>query len=147
VADGIIFHGAVPHSQLISQLKSLDVLLHPSLEESFGVTVAEGMALGLPVVAGENSGAVPWVVGADTPMAGAAILVDVLKADAMAAALVRVFDETYEARSLAGIRRANEGFTSKAVAGAYLDRYYQIVGESAATRSAMARLRLSGTQV
>jgi glycosyltransferase involved in cell wall biosynthesis len=40
-----------------------DVFCSPSLEESFGMVFIEAMAQGVPCVGGENSGAVPWVLG------------------------------------------------------------------------------------
>jgi len=63
IKQGLHFHGALPHHQLLQELNKHDLLLHTSIEESFGMVIAEAMALGLPVVAGESSGAVPWVVG------------------------------------------------------------------------------------
>lgn len=58
------FVGSVPRSEMLSRLASqADLLVHPSLEESFGMVVAESMALGVPVVGGERSGAVPWLLG------------------------------------------------------------------------------------
>jgi len=58
----IQFHGPVSHAALMNELDGMDLLLHPSLEESFGMVLVEAMALGIPVVAGAHSGAVPWVV-------------------------------------------------------------------------------------
>lgn len=63
IQDGMVFHGAIAHQPLIESLANCDLLLHSSLEESFGMVIAESMAMGIPVVAGESSGAVPWVVG------------------------------------------------------------------------------------
>lgn len=63
IADGIVFLGASPYSAVLSELAKADLLLHPSLEETFAMSVAEAMALGAPVIGGELSGAVPWVIG------------------------------------------------------------------------------------
>lgn len=62
INKGMHFHGPIPHKKLLQELAKHDVLLHTSIEESFGMVIAEAMAMGLPVVAGETSGAVPWVV-------------------------------------------------------------------------------------
>ena len=62
LSKNIHFCGSTPHHDLQRMLKRMSVLLHPALEESFGMAVVEAMALGLPVVAGIGSGAVPWVL-------------------------------------------------------------------------------------
>jgi glycosyltransferase involved in cell wall biosynthesis len=59
---GVEFIGATPHDELLDRIKSIDLLLHPALEESFGLVLIEAMALGIPVIAGRESGAVPWVI-------------------------------------------------------------------------------------
>ena len=57
---GVEFAGLAPNESLLQRLaQEADVLLHPALEESFCMAVAEAMALGLPVVGGKHSGAVP----------------------------------------------------------------------------------------
>ncbi|MGV8894755.1 MAG: glycosyltransferase family 4 protein [Burkholderiaceae bacterium] len=63
IAKGMEFVGKLRYENLLEEIAKGDVLLHPSLEESFGMVVAEAMALGLPVVGGKTSGAVPWVIG------------------------------------------------------------------------------------
>lgn len=63
LAEGIHFLGSVPYLTLLGRLADSDLLLHPSLEETFGMSIVEAMALGVPVVGGEGSGAVPWVIG------------------------------------------------------------------------------------
>ena len=60
VAQGVQFCGWVEHGPMLRRLaQEVDILLHPALEESFGMAVAEAMALGIPVIGGIRSGAVP----------------------------------------------------------------------------------------
>ena len=117
--DGMTFHGHLPHSELLRRLEPLDLLLHPALEESFGVVLAEAMALGLPVVAGETSGAVAWVVGSQQ------WLVDVRSAPAMAGAVMQALSDParYAQASQAGRARVAEAFTVAAVTDAYVELY------------------------
>lgn len=133
---GIFFHGRMPHLKLVQQLATADVLLHTSLEESFGVVLAEAMALGLPVVAGRHSGAVPWVMGADA--AGHTLcgqLVDVTSPAFIAAALPAAFSPGYAESSAAGRRLAVQRFSSATVAAAYAT-LYALLTESPAARAA-----------
>jgi glycosyltransferase involved in cell wall biosynthesis len=128
LTGGVHFHGRLPHQDLVRVLADMDALLHPALEESFGVVLAEAMALGLPVVAGAQSGAVPWVLGADTSgRSEAGLLVDVRDASQIATALRSLFETGYAARSLAGMQLAQSAYSPAAVAGAYLRRYENIL--------------------
>ncbi len=124
---GMHFHGMLAHSELMARLARLDLLLHPALEESFGVVLAEAMALGLPVVAGAHSGAVPWVVG------DAQWLVDVRSPDAIAAALNEAFTDLdrYAKASQQGRQRVLDHFTPAAVAAQYLAVYQQVLRAAA----------------
>jgi glycosyltransferase involved in cell wall biosynthesis len=63
VAQGVEFIGPMPYADVLEEIAQADILLHPSLEESFGMVIAEAMALGIPVIGGKASGAVPWVIG------------------------------------------------------------------------------------
>jgi glycosyltransferase involved in cell wall biosynthesis len=58
-----IFPGALGVDELVAGLNAADVLVHAAEQETFGNSVAEGMACGKPVVA-VSAGAVPEVVGA-----------------------------------------------------------------------------------
>lgn len=60
--DGCVLCGSADRTRLIDLLDIADVLFHPSLEESFGNVLIEGLARGLRVIGGENSGAVPYVL-------------------------------------------------------------------------------------
>lgn len=60
---GVTFQGAL-HPQAVSEwMAGLTMFVHPSREESFGMVLAEAMAAGLPLIAGERSGAVKEIVG------------------------------------------------------------------------------------
>lgn len=61
--EGIEFMGSVSHKEVSKVLRNSDILVHTSVEESFGMTLIEAMASKTAVVAGKDSGAVPWVLG------------------------------------------------------------------------------------
>lgn len=61
--DNIVFVGRIEHKKVIALIDECDLMVHPAREESFGNILVESMARRVPVVAGQNSGAVPWVVG------------------------------------------------------------------------------------
>lgn len=119
---GMHWHGRLAHSDLIASLSSHDLLLHPALEESFGMAVAEAMALGLPVVGGLRSGAVAAVAG---PLQW---LVDVRDPEAIAAAALEALQggQRYAEASRAARERAQSTFAVDRVVNAYEDVYRQV---------------------
>jgi glycosyltransferase involved in cell wall biosynthesis len=61
--SGVQFVGAVPQAEVLRTLTDdVDVLVHPSLEESFCMSALEAMAIGVPVLGGRGSGAIPWLL-------------------------------------------------------------------------------------
>ena len=56
VSDGIQFIDPVPHSILADHYRAADVVIVPSLSESFGLVAAEAQACGTPVVASKTGG-------------------------------------------------------------------------------------------
>lgn len=63
VDKGIRFLGRKPYSEVLDLISHAKILLHPSLEESFGMSVLEAMVLGTPVVGGNKSGNIPYLLG------------------------------------------------------------------------------------
>lgn len=124
IAEGMEFVGSVPYGRLLDELSDADVLVHPSLEETFGMTIAEAMAMGIPVIGGSRSGAVPWVVGEG------GILTDVTSEESIEQALLELFDnpERYRTAAVAAQARVLEHFTAAKVADAYETNYRQISG-------------------
>lgn len=117
----VSFVGTVAHEQLFDELVHADVFMHTALEESFGAVLAEALAVGVPVVAGIASGAVPWVVGE------AGRLVDVTQPNAVAAALHDLLTHGGEAQRLGslGRQRVRSLFGLAAVTSAY-EREYEL---------------------
>jgi glycosyltransferase involved in cell wall biosynthesis len=75
---------------LTALAEGVDVLVHPSREESQCMVVIEAMAMGLPVIAGKCSGAIPWVLAGGK----AGMLVDVTSAKAIARAMQAMIEDT-----------------------------------------------------
>ena len=121
IADGMEFVGTLPYEMLLKEIAQSDVFLHPSLEESFGMVVAEAMALGVPVVGGMKSGAVPWVIG------NGGILVDVTNPVEISGALKKVLDsqERWQQLREAAHQSALTRFAPEVVAELY-EKSYQI---------------------
>jgi glycosyltransferase involved in cell wall biosynthesis len=113
------FVGAVTHESLLCAMAKADVFMHTSREESFGAVLAEAQAIGLPVVAGVRSGAVPWVVGE------AGRLTDITKPELVAQALHALLTDADEAARLGqlGMRRVKSLFSAEAVASGYECEY------------------------
>lgn len=117
------FVGPVRHDEVAAWMAGSDLLLHPSLEESFGMVAAEALAAGIPVVGGQRSGALPWVVGQ------AGRLVDVTDPQALAAAMLELLGDPALAARLGqeGRRGVLGRFGAQAVAAAYEDLYRQVL--------------------
>ncbi len=63
VADRIVFHPAVAHQSLPGIYAASDIGIFPSVaDEAFGITIAEAMSCGKPVIA-SHIGGIPEVVG------------------------------------------------------------------------------------
>ncbi len=60
VADRVNFAGQMDRAGIYASLHTFDAMVHPSRSEGFGLTVAEGMAAGLPLVLTRGDG--PWEV-------------------------------------------------------------------------------------
>lgn len=110
--------GYLSDADTAALVRSAAVLVHPSLEEGFGLVPLEAMAVGTPVIATRAS-SIPEVVG------DAALLVeDPSSPDAWAAAIGQVLESTELRASLvaAGAERVS-GFTWERAARMMLDLY------------------------
>jgi glycosyltransferase involved in cell wall biosynthesis len=114
--QNVVFMGPTPHHEALAHIAASTLLLHTSLEESFGMVLVEAMAYGVPVVAGQSSGAVPWVV------ADGGLLVDVTSVAAIADAVTRLLTNPvlYEQVAARAVAIVAERFPLAKVADHYL---------------------------
>lgn len=122
LADRIRFLGAVPHAQLISAYQNADVLINPSLSESFGITVVEAMACGIPVVVTRVGGMKETIVNGETGFA-----VDADQPQQLSHAIDSILADPALADRMgrAGRQRVTEMFSWKARAERLLSAYSQ----------------------
>lgn len=92
-----LFAGYVNHAEIASYYNSLDILVVPSVRESFGVSVLEASACGLPVIA-TNTGGLPEVVLDNVT----GIIVPVQNANAIADAIERLVTDKILCEKLGG---------------------------------------------
>lgn len=128
--DGIVYAGFMSRQEIVSILDEAALLVHPSLEESFGNVLVEAMARCVPVVAGKDSGAVPWVL--DGGRAG--ILCDVEDPSSIASAAIGVLTSksSWTEFSASGNKRVREAFSTTRVVELTLDQYRSVHMEESA---------------
>lgn len=124
---GVEWRGHVARDHVLRALREeADVLLHTAREESFGMSVLEAMASGVPCIAGFGCGAMPWLL--DNGHAGC--LVDVHSPADIMRGLDSVLSDarTYAAISAAGWQRARTVFSLDCVVESYLRLLSRVAG-------------------
>jgi len=136
---GVRFHGPLPHHELLTALRPMHFLLHPSLEEAGSMIVTEAMALGLPIIGGISSGAMPWITG----NGAAGVMTDVTQPELLCGAMRELLDEPAQYASCAreAVSRARNVFSPESIAKQYEAVYRTALREhlpvsAAARRSA-----------
>jgi glycosyltransferase involved in cell wall biosynthesis len=109
---GVRYVGRIGHDESIEVLRAVDVMLATSRYEGCSIAILEGMALGIPIVAGPS---VAWMVGE------AGLAVDDFDGESYARALIDVFSapSRLNAMSAAGPERVRH-FDWDAAADAYV---------------------------
>lgn len=126
LADGVIFFGEIAPNLVDDFMAGLDLFVHPSLEESFGMVLIEALRNGTPVIGGRASGAVPWVLGEGR----SGVLADVTTPEGIAEAIhgwlqlpdsdvqlkvQEAFDDAASRFSLSTVARAFEGLYQESI--------------------------------
>lgn len=128
----IIFYGSMRYAEVLEKISRCTLILHTSLEESFGMVLAEAMSYGVPVVAGKFSGAVPWVVQ------DGGLLVDVTNVTEIADTTDKLLSDPalYARLSENAIAAVRTRFSIETIADQYLDLYQRCSVPSAAQAGA-----------
>jgi glycosyltransferase involved in cell wall biosynthesis len=123
LGERVHFLGNVPHKDLVATYQNADVIVNPSLSESFGISVVEGMACGKPVVGTRIGGMCESIVNGTTGM-----LVEAEEPEELAQGLIAVLEDPKRARDMGreGRKRAVEHFSWEARAERLMNVYRDV---------------------
>lgn len=124
ICEGITFVGRIPPAGVMNLVRNARVIVHPSREESFGMSVLEAMVIGTPVVGGEGSGNIPALL--DNGHAGR--LCDVNSPEAIAEEVSTLLSDRGLSAQLAVKARdyANEHFSEEKIVDSYVRHLHEI---------------------
>lgn len=118
---GVVFSGVLDREDLDAAYGRADLLVHPSRLESSGLVLVEAIARGVPVVAGQDSGAVAWTVGGSA----GAFLVDVRRSESIAQGIAGCLQDMSAAfeRCRVAFSVTAERASADAVVARYMEEY------------------------
>lgn len=119
----IVMLGYVPNAKMPAIINQCKIFLYPSLRESFGIPILEGMACGVPVIT-SNTSSMPEIAG------DAAAIVDPYKPEEIVGAIKHILEDE-KCRNLLfekGLERASQ-FSWKHMAEKYLELYNELSKE------------------
>ncbi|MFT3703315.1 MAG: glycosyltransferase family 4 protein [Agriterribacter sp.] len=124
--ENVFYEGYADFTNLMQHLEKYTLMVHPSIEETFGNTLTESMALGVPVVAGEKSGSVPWVIGVEQK---GGLLANIHQPDAIAQAMEKIVSDqnTYNNFVQSAKEEAHSRFSSQKVMEDYINFYKEVL--------------------
>ncbi|MBP6610991.1 MAG: glycosyltransferase family 4 protein [Paludibacter sp.] len=119
----IVMTGYVPNAEMPAIINQCKVFLYPSLRESFGIPILEGMACGVPVIT-SNTSSMPEIAG------DAAAIVDPTKPAEITAAIEKITSDPVYSEQLCkkGIERAKM-FSWRVMAEKYLALYSKVLND------------------
>jgi glycosyltransferase involved in cell wall biosynthesis len=124
----VIFMGGLSHREFLRYLaEEIDVWVHPSRIETQGIAFLEAILAGVPVVAGRESGAVPWAL--DYGRSG--LLVDVENPPELADAMHFLASNRKKAMEMVERGRIfiQQNFSSERILELHLEYYRDILNQ------------------
>ena len=124
VKDRVSFLGYKSHNEVLDEMRKMDVLVIPSLSESFGLVAIEAMSVGLPVVA-RSVGGLASVV--DDGVTGR--LVSSGDPEVLADAVNYILDDNdrYISMQNACIKRVKERYSVEAMTNEYFELFDKVL--------------------
>lgn len=124
--SGVELYGFVNHDKLMELIDASSCLIHPSLEETFGNILLEGMARCKPCIGGLKSGAVPMVLGNGKY----GILCDVQNIGSIICAMEKSRDENFTTELvLRATCHLKETYASDIVANSHIALYQKSLND------------------
>lgn len=123
IRKDIVMTGYVPNTEMPAIINQCKVFLYPSLRESFGIPILEGMACGVPVIT-SNTSSMPEIAG------DAGLLVNPYEPQEITEAIKQILADEKLRNSLCekGIQQASK-FSWRKMAENYLELYKEIISE------------------
>ena len=120
LSGSVRFLGSMPHRELVAVYQAADVVVNPSLSESFGIAIVEGMACGVPVVGTKIGGMLETIRDGET-----GFLVEPEEPEELARAIRTILGDRELSHEMAlnGRKRVVEMFSWRARAQRLLDVY------------------------
>ncbi len=118
---GILHHASCPRTEVCKHMQNADFLVHPSLEETFGMTVAEALCVGLPVVTTHGTACAEFIDDDN------GILVERGDVHSLEAGLRRMIESCRDYDRDAIAAKARQRFSGATVAMIYNDVFERIL--------------------
>jgi len=130
-AKRVTFAGLVAHSDLPECYANADIYINPSYYESFGMSIIEAMAAGLPVVA-TRVGAVPDLISDGRN----GLLVDAADPSAIADTVSKLFNSDTLRNSIASLSRemVHKQFSYDMICSALVEMYRDVLSRAPSSR-------------
>lgn len=123
IANNICFHGAIFHDQIMKYFGMADIVINPSLSESFGMSLVEAMATETPVIASRIGGMQDVIEDGKT-----GLLIEPNNPTALAKAIIELLanPESRQSMGQAGRQRVMKLFSWEQVSSNLAWKYRQI---------------------
>jgi glycosyltransferase involved in cell wall biosynthesis len=95
VKNSVIFTGEIPHERITDAFAAADILVLPSIFESFGIVLIEAQAMGKPVVCTRVGGVPEALIEKET-----GIIVEPRRPDQLAEAIISILSNPKMAKSM-----------------------------------------------
>jgi len=123
-AKRVTFTGLVAHNQVADYYAAADIYINPSLYESFGMSIIEAMAAGVPVVT-TRVGAVPELISHGQ----SGLLVETANPEAIAEAVAYLFTDAKLRASIPCVARdVSRQFSWEAICSTLIRAYQGLLG-------------------
>lgn len=126
ILSGVKFIGRLPFAEVTKKIQSAKIFLHPSREESFGMAVLEAMIIGTPVIGGENSGNIPYLLYHGK----AGELCNINSTEDIGRSILKILHDRQYAEKLMknAYKYAEKNYSENSIISRYLDYYYNVIG-------------------